>query len=99
MHFRGGHGIKQRSLRTFPRPVRRHAHVLYRVASLKWLRGALVMIQKAPANPETWELGVAVPPRYVEEKLTELGFQDVRTMRDTDYDDGRRLWVLGQKRT
>ncbi|MBM3940941.1 MAG: class I SAM-dependent methyltransferase [SAR202 cluster bacterium] len=97
IHFRGSHGARQRLKLAVPRALRRPANIGYRLVSLKWLRGLPIKPDDDPADPSTWELGVAASPAKLTARLRAHGFEDVRILTDPDYADGRRFWALARK--
>jgi SAM-dependent methyltransferase len=96
LHLRARHTLKRRLLVALPLRLRPLAQTLFRIVSLRWLRGGGIRSDTVGTD-STWELGLATPPDSVTKRLKALGFVDVAVLDDTTYGDGMRYWAIGRK--
>lgn len=94
LHFRGKYPLKARVGFLLPKSLRPIAQASYRILSLRWLRGQPIRVAREPGSPDTlW--GVAVPPRRVTQRLSELGFSHIDFLPDSESET--RYWAIGKK--
>ena len=97
LHFQGRRTIKRRALLLIPGRARSTAQILYRLANLCWVRGRPVRSPKRAGRAKTWELGIAVSPQRVVDRLRHVGFRDIQILPDPTYKDGTKFWAIGHK--
>jgi len=96
LHLRGSYPLKQRLGLLLPPGVFPIVQSLYRLTTLRWLRGQPIKPAPVPGSRKTW-LGVTVPAEQAAARLSGIGFSDVEIVPDRSYEPGTRYWAIGRK--
>jgi ubiquinone/menaquinone biosynthesis C-methylase UbiE len=98
LHFRTN---KEMNLRNYiywhiPDPFQKLAQIIFRSLALYQLRGLPLQTQRTPGSVKTW-VGTGFSPVIIENKLTQLGFTNVKTLIDETMPIGMKFWIIGRK--